>query len=85
MGIEEFAFGGVFKVEEILDPLHSLVANIIDEIFKLFCIGGGELTGMRVNGSDEGGGGLVEVGMQLFEMFVHLRYRVYHILLRNSN
>ena len=53
----------MFKVEEILDPLHSLVANIIDEIFKLFCIGGGELTGMRVNGSDEGGGGLVEVGM----------------------
>ena len=36
MGVVEFAFGGVFEVEEILDPLHGLVANIIDEIFELF-------------------------------------------------
>ena len=75
----------MFKIEEILDPLHGLVTNIIDKIFKLFCVGGSELPGMRVDGSDEGSGGLVEVGVQLFKMFVHLGDRVYHILLRNSN
>jgi len=76
----ELTFGGVFIIEEILDPLHGLVANVKDEIFKLLGVGGGELPGVGVNGRDEGGGRLVEVGVQLLQVLVHLGDGVDHVL-----
>ena len=48
-------------IEEVLYSLHCIVSNIVDKIFKLFSVCGGELSWMRVDGSDESGGSLVEV------------------------
>ena len=62
----------MFIIEEILNSLHGFITNIIDEILELVMIGWRELSGVSIDGSYEGSGGLGEVRIELFEVLVHL-------------
>lgn len=63
MSIVKLAFFSMPVIKEILYSLHGIISNIVDKIFKLLCVSWGELSGMCVDGGDESGCGLVEVGV----------------------
>ena len=74
----------MFCIEKLVDTLKGIIANILDEFFKLLVISGGKFAGVGVDGCDKSSGFGLEKLIELLELLVHFRYCVHHFLY-NSN